>query len=175
MTPWEHHAPEVVKATARLSDFDLATDDGPALADHLEDAFGAYRRHWAIHFAMPDSRAFGEPFHEAFARLTGGTKEEAREAAFPLLEGAGNMLTRLVDGLYGLARAARGTSAEAVLTGAEPGGSGAAGGAARRRPVPRGAGRVPGCLWRPFGPGRRRAAGPARAHLAGRTRTWSSR
>lgn len=122
ITPWEYHAPEITKATERLSAFDLATDDGPALADHLEDALGAYRRHWALHFALPDSRAFSEPFHEAFARLSGCAREEAREAAFPLLEGAGNLLTRLVDQLYGLACAARGTSAEAVLTSRETGG-----------------------------------------------------
>jgi pyruvate,water dikinase len=122
VTLWEYYAPEIVKTTERLSKFDLSTDDGPALAGHLEDALGAYRRHWALHFALPDGRTFYEPFLEAFARLSGCAKEEAREASFPLLEGAGNMLTQLIDGLYDLACAARGTSAEAVLTGIEPGG-----------------------------------------------------
>jgi phosphohistidine swiveling domain-containing protein len=115
VTPWEHHAPEVMAATKRLAEFDRSTDDGSALANHLEDAFGAYRRHWAIHFSMPNGQAFSEPFIEAFATLTGRKKEEAAEAAFPLLEGAGNMLNRLVDGLYALAQAAKGTSAASLL------------------------------------------------------------
>jgi pyruvate,water dikinase len=115
VTPWEHHAPEVIAATKRLAEFDLSTDDGGALADHLEDALGAYRRHWAIHFSLPNGQAFSEPFTEAFATLTGRRKEEAGEAAFPLLEGAGNMLTRLIDGLYALVQTAKGTSAEALL------------------------------------------------------------
>jgi pyruvate,water dikinase len=114
-TPWEHSAPEVMAATRRLSEFDVSTDDGAALADQLEDAFGAYRRHWAIHFSMPNGQAFAEPFLDAFIELTGREREGAMDAAYFLLEGAGNMLTRLVDGLYGLACAARGTSAEALL------------------------------------------------------------
>jgi pyruvate,water dikinase len=122
MTPWEYYAPEIEKTTERLSKFDLSQDRGADLADHLEDALGAYRRHWALHFSLPDSRAFAEPFLEAFVRLSGCAKEEAREASFPLIEGAGDMLTRLIDGLYKLAGVARGTSAEAVLTGLEPGG-----------------------------------------------------
>jgi pyruvate,water dikinase len=120
VTPWEHHAPEVMAATKRLAEFDRSTDDGLALADHLEDAFGAYRRHWAIHFSMPNGQAFSEPFIVAFATLTGRKKEESEEAAFPLLEGAGNMLTRLVDGLYALAQAAKGTVAEALLASGGP-------------------------------------------------------
>jgi phosphohistidine swiveling domain-containing protein len=86
VTPWEHHAPEVMAATKRLAEFDRSTDDGSALANHLEDAFGAYRRHWVIHFSMPNGQAFSEPFIEAFATLTGRKKEEAEEAAFPLPE-----------------------------------------------------------------------------------------
>ncbi|HEV3027735.1 MAG TPA: PEP/pyruvate-binding domain-containing protein, partial [Planctomycetota bacterium] len=120
VTPWEHHAPEVIAATKRLAEFDRSTDDGSALANHLENAFGAYRRHWVIHFSMPNGQAFSEPFLAAFATLTGRKKEEAEEAAFPLLEGAGNMLTRLVDGLYALAQAAKGTAAEALLVSGGP-------------------------------------------------------
>src|SRR5207248_3871237 len=118
--PPEHYAPEVMAATQRLAEFDLSTGAGPALANHLEDAFGAYRRHWAIHFSMPNGQAFSEPFIAAFATLTGRKKAEAEEAAFPLLEGAGNMLTRLVEGLYALAQAAKGTAAEALLASGGP-------------------------------------------------------
>src|SRR5437899_2436620 len=72
------------------------------------------------YFSMPNGQAFSEPFIAAFATLTGREKEEAEEAAFPLLEGAGNMLTRLVDRLYALAQAAKGTAAEALLISGGP-------------------------------------------------------
>ena len=61
-TAWDVWGPEVEAATARLRAFDPAADAG-ALADHLEDAFGAARRHWAIYWLLgpPPSSATWPP------------------------------------------------------------------------------------------------------------------
>ncbi|MDQ4074787.1 MAG: hypothetical protein M3220_00930, partial [Chloroflexota bacterium] len=48
-TAWDYWGPEVVRATERLDSFDLASADGPALAEHLEEALAVRRRHFMLH------------------------------------------------------------------------------------------------------------------------------
>jgi phosphohistidine swiveling domain-containing protein len=108
VTPWQHYAPEVIKATERLRAFDAAAADGPKLADHLEDALAAHHRHWAIHWLMVSlfGKA-GEPYEKAIEKVTGLSGEAAKDAGARLLEGEETALTRLIDRLYELGASAR--------------------------------------------------------------------
>jgi phosphohistidine swiveling domain-containing protein len=118
VTTWEHWGPEIVKATERLSAFDRDGADGPQLAEHLEDARGALRRHWAIHGTrLSISR---QPLYAAYAAVSGQAGPAVEEAVDRLLEGEDNPHTRLIEGLYTLACAAREAPAVAALVADPP-------------------------------------------------------
>jgi phosphohistidine swiveling domain-containing protein len=112
-TTWEYWGPEIVRATERLGAFDAEGADGPELATHLEDARGAMRRHFAMH----GSRMWVplQPLYTAYAAVTGLAGPAAAEAVEKLLEGVENPTTRLIDGLYALARTAREAPTVAAL------------------------------------------------------------
>jgi pyruvate,water dikinase len=105
LTSWDYWGPEVVKAIERLRAVDLATAGGPLLAEHLENALAVLRRNAFLHpqlwFKPP------QPFFRAFEAVSGLSGQEAETAAYQLLDGEENVLSRLVDGLYTLACAAR--------------------------------------------------------------------
>jgi phosphohistidine swiveling domain-containing protein len=105
ITPWEYWGPEIIKATQRLGAFDANNADGTQLAEHLEDARGAFRRHFAIH----GSRLYiaHDPLYAAFAAVTGMAESAVQEIVDQLLEGKETCSTRLIDGLYALACTAR--------------------------------------------------------------------
>jgi rifampicin phosphotransferase len=107
LTSWDHWGPEVVTALERLRAFDLAAAaaSGPALADHLEEVLAVLRRNSFLHPGL--SFKPGPAYFQAFAALTGLSGEAAETAAYRLLDSEENMLTRLVDGLYEIARLAR--------------------------------------------------------------------
>ena len=122
-------------AIARLHAFDASTDDGAKLADHLEDAFGAFRQHWMIHWFPWVDDPDAEPLLRAFSALTGLEGEAARQGLAPLVEGEETILTRLIDGLYALAQTVAATPALAALvTDRPPGTSHARSSACRKRP-----------------------------------------
>jgi len=118
VTTWEHWGPEIIKATQRLSAFDLDSADGAQLADHLEEARGAMRRHMAIHGA-PLSVSY-QPLYEAYAAVSGLEGAAVADAADQLLEGQETTTTRLIDGLYALALSARQLPAVAALVADPP-------------------------------------------------------
>jgi phosphohistidine swiveling domain-containing protein len=98
LTSWDYWGPEVVKTTERLRQFDPQNADGPALADHLEDALAARRRHYMIHpmcWFNPHPAYF-----TAYEQLSGSNSEEA---AYQLLDGEETPLTQLMDALHDLA------------------------------------------------------------------------
>jgi phosphohistidine swiveling domain-containing protein len=105
ITPWEHWGPEIIKATQRLGAFDPNHADGAQLAEHLEDARGAFRHHFSIH----GSRLYiaHDPLYSAFATMTGMAESAVRETVDQLLEGEETISTRLIDGLHALACTAR--------------------------------------------------------------------
>jgi pyruvate,water dikinase len=105
LNTWDYWGPEVIAAVERLGAFDLAGAPGPALAEHLEDALGAMRRHWVIH-ALVWSPAYW-PLRQAYTALTGRPDAEAEAEVAWLIQGEESALTRLIDDLYGLAEAAR--------------------------------------------------------------------
>lgn len=106
-TLWEFLAPEIREIAQFVGTFDAASADGPKLAEHLDNAFGAFRWRWLMHWRF----AFGfdelGPFLSAFEAMTGLTGDEARDTSAHVLEGEETQLTRLIDGLYGLAQLAR--------------------------------------------------------------------
>jgi pyruvate,water dikinase len=117
-TAWEHWGPEIVKATERLHAFEVADADGLLLAAHLEDARGAFRRHWSIHGSrLSVSR---QPVYAAFAKATGLAESAIKEAVNQLLEGEETPSSRLVDGLYALATSARSVPEVATLVADPP-------------------------------------------------------
>lgn len=102
---WDVWGPELEKTTERLRAFDLESTDGEALAEHLEEALAAQRRHAFIHplcIWRPRKMYFS-----AYTTVSGEAGPEAELAATQLLEGEDNPLTRLVDSLYNLATTAR--------------------------------------------------------------------
>jgi phosphohistidine swiveling domain-containing protein len=115
ITAWEYRAPEIIAATERLRAFDRSTDDGARLAEHLEDAFGVFRRHWFVHWAPAGLGSNTKPFDRALGKVAGVSEEEAREASLQVLEGDDNVFTRLLDEIYALACAARESPAAAEL------------------------------------------------------------
>jgi rifampicin phosphotransferase len=119
LTSWDHWGPEVVTALERLRAFDLAVAaaSGAALADHLDEVLAVLRRHSFLHPGLTFKP--GPAYFQAFAALTGLSGEAAETAAYQLLDSEENMLTRLVDGLYELARLARRDTVIAALV-AEP-------------------------------------------------------
>lgn len=108
-TQWESVSPEIVAATERLAAFDHACGDSARIADHLEDAFGAFRRHWTVHW-MPSDDAFlslVEPYQAAFEAVSGLSGFEAMDASPLLLDGEENLFTVLLDAIHALASTAR--------------------------------------------------------------------
>ncbi|MCW5849734.1 MAG: hypothetical protein KIT87_06600 [Anaerolineae bacterium] len=118
ITAWEHIGPEMVRATERLAAFDPATADNDALAEHLEDAIGVYRRHWSWH--GPIMSADRTPFYTAYAALAGLDEAAAYQSGRALLDGEPTPLTRLIDELYGLALLARDQPRVTALVAAPP-------------------------------------------------------
>ena len=117
-TAWEHWGPEIVKATERLAAFEPDGATGPQLALHLEDARGAFRRHWAIHGSRLDVPR--QPLYAAYAAVTGQAPPAVEEAVDRLLEGEETPHTRLIDGLYALACTARALPTVAALVADPP-------------------------------------------------------
>jgi pyruvate,water dikinase len=117
-TAWDYWGPEIVQAVERLRSFDYETADGPALAQHLEQALAAARRHTMLHpmltFKPRDS------YVAAFAALSGSNEDEARAQATMLVDGEATPLTDLVDRLYELAVSARAQPVVAALVAQPP-------------------------------------------------------
>ena len=122
MTTWDHWGPEVVAATERLKAFDAGKADGPQLAEHLEDALGAFRRHWMVHWLLSHFEPMLGPLLEAYRALTGSPEKPSTEAVMHLLDGEETPLTRLIDGLYALGEKARKHPKVAELVREQPAG-----------------------------------------------------
>jgi pyruvate,water dikinase len=105
VTMWEHFGPEVVRATEHLAAFDERSADGPALANHLEDALAAARRHWMIHTLMPRHGKL-DSLLDVYRQVTGKGPTEAEQDVPFLLQGAETVQTRLIEWLYALAESA---------------------------------------------------------------------
>jgi phosphohistidine swiveling domain-containing protein len=118
ITAWEYWGPEVIKATERLSAFDASGADGPQLAEHLENARAASRRHWVVHGLLWSARR--QSLYAAYAAVSGLTESAAKEKVDKLLEGEETSFTRLIDGLYTLACTARKVPAVAALVADPP-------------------------------------------------------
>jgi phosphohistidine swiveling domain-containing protein len=118
VTRWEHKAPEVIGATARLHAVDREGADGPALADHVEDAFGCFRHHWFLHW-IPGAMLGPRPFPDVLAAVTGLGGPALEAAAMFYAGGDDNRFTDLIDGVFALAETARRTPtvAAALLAG----------------------------------------------------------
>ncbi len=106
---WDVWGPEVEKTTERLRAFDPCGADGVALADHLEEALAAQRRHAFIHPLCTWRPR--QMYFDAYTAVSGASGSQAEFSAKQLLQGADTPLTQLVDALYELAVVARGHSA----------------------------------------------------------------
>lgn len=113
-TPWDYWGPEVVAACKRLAGFDVAGAGSRELARFLEEAVGVFRRHWTIHPILWEGYS-PSALHDAYAAVTGRPAEEGKEELADLVHGEENVLTRLVDDLYELARAGQGEPTVAQL------------------------------------------------------------
>ena len=120
-TIWDHWAPEIRTAIARLHAFDAA-DDGAKLADHLEDAMGAFQRHWTIHWCSWADEGDAHPARRAFAAMTGLEGRDAEQAFAKLIDGEETILTRMIDGLDALAHSAAAVPELAALVTERPSG-----------------------------------------------------
>jgi rifampicin phosphotransferase len=129
LTAWDHWGPEVIAVTERLAARDLQALDGAGLADHLEEAFGAFRRAWMVHWLLWPS-PFDE-FRAAYGALVGAAETPSEDEVAHLLDGEETPLTRLIDGLYAL-----GVTARAVPAVAEVVRAGGADAPARLRDLP---------------------------------------
>ena len=106
---WDYWGPEVETATARLRDFDPEQAADQAIADHLDAALAARRRHYMLHpmcvfKPMPS-------YFQALAKLSGLQDDALESLGYQLLDGETNPLTVLVDQLYELAQLAMADSA----------------------------------------------------------------
>lgn len=110
---WEDAAPEVIAATRRLDAFDLQNADAAQLAEHLEDAFGVFLRHWTLHWLLWAESP--NPFTQAFEKASGLKGGAAYEAAAQFFEGEETIFTKIIDELYHLAQIARETPPVAAL------------------------------------------------------------
>ena len=113
LTAWDYWGPEIIKAVERLQMVDLASADGLTLAGHLEEALAVRSRHFFLHPIMwfkPETAYF-----EAFAALSGLAGLQAEAAAYRLLEGEENVLTKVIDDLFALAETARRSPAVSTL------------------------------------------------------------
>ncbi len=104
-TTWDYWGPEITSAVERLRQINYDKDDGQALAEHLETTLAVLRRHASLHPRLtikpPDS------YFAAFSAVSKLKGDEAKTAAFHLLDSQENSLTRLVDALFNLAVSAR--------------------------------------------------------------------
>jgi phosphohistidine swiveling domain-containing protein len=103
---WEYWGPEIERATRRLDAFAGNNADGNALADHLEDALAAAKRHWMVHTFIPRQGRL-KPLIEAYRQIAGGEQPDVEVTLIYLLQGAETVQTRLVEALYDLACLAR--------------------------------------------------------------------
>ncbi len=105
LTTWDYWGPEIEKATERLSQFDFEEATDSEIADHLENARGVYHRHFTIH----GSRLWitNRPHMNALKRLLCILDSELAEISDKLFEGESTPSTRMIDGLYDLAKAAQ--------------------------------------------------------------------
>ena len=120
MTSWEYWGPEIITATARLAAFDCERAGSSELAAHVEDALGALRRHWVVHYQLFLWPEPPTPFSDAFAKVSGLAEDAAASVRAQLVDGEETPLTRLIDGLYALGYAARDLPAVATLLRAPP-------------------------------------------------------
>jgi pyruvate,water dikinase len=104
VTIWDHFRPEIIKATKRLSSFDLEAVDLSTLAKHLEEALAVRRRHSMLHPMI--SFKPRHSYLDALAAVSGLSGEDLEVTAYQLLDGEETILSRLIDGLYALARTA---------------------------------------------------------------------
>ncbi|MFN8488186.1 MAG: PEP/pyruvate-binding domain-containing protein [Caldilineaceae bacterium] len=118
LTTWDYWGPEIVKATERLHAFNHVTTEGPALAEHLQEALAVSRRHYILHPMMVFKPA--QAYFAAYSVVAGVTKEQAEREAWCFLEGEATPLTQLIDQIYTLAQLAHQTPAIAVLLQDEP-------------------------------------------------------
>ena len=110
-TAWDHWGAEIEQANQRLMAVETGQLDGPGLAAFLEEAMAAKKRHTMLHPMIGFKPR--QPFFDAFRAVSGLFGAEAETAAYRLLEGEETPLTRMIDGLYGLAAEARGLPAVA--------------------------------------------------------------
>jgi rifampicin phosphotransferase len=103
ITWWEHWGPEIVLATRRLASFNGREADGPALADHIEDAAATAKRHWMIHTIVPGRPIRSAALLDSYARMVDQSPGELAEEIPFLIAGAETIQTRLVEDLYELA------------------------------------------------------------------------
>jgi phosphohistidine swiveling domain-containing protein len=103
ITWWEYWGPEIVLATRRLASFNGREADGPALADHLEDAAATSKRHWMIHTIVPGRPLRSAALLDLYARVVDQPPGELSGEIPFLLAGAETIQTRLVEELYDLA------------------------------------------------------------------------
>ncbi len=120
-TAWEHLRPVVAAAVRRLAAFDAGSADGPALAAHLEDAFGNYRHHWNVHWEMASlGNEVTAPFREAFDAVSGLSDKSAANARARVLHGEESEFTALIDRLHALGQVATQVPAVAAVVRACP-------------------------------------------------------
>jgi rifampicin phosphotransferase len=103
ITWWEYWGPEIVLAIRRLASFDAREADGPALADHLEDAVATAKRHWMIHTIVPGRPIRSAALLDSYARMVDQPPGVLSAEIPSLLSGAETIQTRLVEDLYDLA------------------------------------------------------------------------
>ena len=103
VTWWEYWGPEVILATRRLASFNWREADGPALADHLEDATATAKRHWMIHTIVPGRPLRSGALLDRYAHLVDQPPGELASGIPFLLAGSETIQTRLVEALYDLA------------------------------------------------------------------------
>ena len=126
LTTWDYWGPEIISATERLRAFNPGLADGPALAEHLEDALAVRRRHYMLHPAC--SFVPGQSFFDAYAAVTGVNDSEAREAArkavreaaYQFIDAGETPLSQLIEALYGLARTAQDAGVVDLITNPPP-------------------------------------------------------
>jgi rifampicin phosphotransferase len=114
-TMWDYWMPEIAQAIARLASFDATTAEAAPLADHLDDAFGAFRRHWMIHWCPWVNDAEAKPLERAFAVMTALEGRDLERSLASVVEGEETIHSRLIDGLFALAQTARAVPALASL------------------------------------------------------------
>lgn len=122
-TMWDHWAPEIEAAIARLRAFDHDTADDAKVAEHLEDALGTFRRHWMVHWCPWTDDQETQPWRKAFSAVSGLEGRDAEQGLAALVDGEETILTRLIDELHAMARAAAAVPAVAALVRGHPAGA----------------------------------------------------